>query len=133
MADDIAKLKTENEKLKVFLDGEEMRARDWRQLANERSAEITRLRRQNEELREALKPFAEEADIWCPNTHQNDVRPACDVYRSQCANCGDDPEYEQAVFTVGDLRRARALLAPQEATGEARTDEEASGATCGPE
>jgi hypothetical protein len=77
---------------------------------------IASLQGEVERLKEALKPFAHEADHWVvfPDSHL----PVCDVQGSACRNCGDDPDYESAMFTVGDLRRARAALSQHPGEGE---------------
>lgn len=54
-------------------------------------------------LREALKPFAEEADQWhC--TVPDEYRSLCTEPGSSTANPGSE-----TAFTIGDLRRARSL------------------------
>jgi hypothetical protein len=67
--------------------------------------EITRLRRQNEELREALKPFAIEFDGKWTDADELSVWKG-----------GQDTDRALGLFvlTVGDHRRARAVLASQE-------------------
>jgi hypothetical protein len=80
------------------------------------SEEITRLRRQNQELRDALKPFAA-IHINC-------------IGSSTLAGPWDTTP---VVVLDRHIQAARAAIASQEATGEARTAEDASGATCGPE
>lgn len=55
-------------------------------------------------LREALRPFAKEADTWGTEECSPDSSTLY-VYGS-CGGEGD------AVYTVGDLRRARAVLNP---------------------
>lgn len=75
-------------------------------LALARQAEA--LQRENAELREALKPFATDADNWSdgvPHTHKT----LCTEPNSTTAHPGSE-----AAFTVGDLRRARALLGGSE-------------------
>ena len=60
-------------------------------------------------LESALKPFAEEAENW-----HDDVP---DDYRSLCTEPGSETVHpgSETAFTVGDIRRARALLPPKEA------------------
>jgi hypothetical protein len=57
-----------------------------------------------EEVTSALKPFAREADEWGTRVSDDErvviAGPACD-------------EPADALFTVGDLRRARAVLSPK--------------------
>jgi len=69
--------------------------------ARETAAELTRLRSENAELVEALEPFANEADTWgrsVPGEAAVIVSgPACD-------------HPVPSLFTVDDLRKARALL-----------------------
>jgi hypothetical protein len=68
--------------------------------------EITRLRRQNEELREALKPYG---DVSNPEADEDfDDSTRVEIKFGRTTNYG---------VTLGDLRHASAVLASQEATG----------------
>lgn len=60
-------------------------------------------------LEAALQPFAEEAENWHDDV-PNDYRSLCTEPGSETAHPGSETE-----FTIGDLRRARALLPPKEA------------------
>jgi hypothetical protein len=72
------------------------------------AAEITRLRAEVALMREALKPFAEEAGNWA------DTVP--DAHRSLCTEPGSRTAHpgSETAFNVGDLRVARAARGPAE-------------------
>lgn len=57
------------------------------------------------ELREALKPFAAEADTWHP-----EQADAVAIYTSKV----ESPEGDSPSFTIADFRRARAALEPRQ-------------------
>jgi hypothetical protein len=61
------------------------------------------------DAREALEPFAKEADEWA-DTVLDDHRSLCTEPGSRYAHPGSE-----TVFTVGDLRRAKAVLAKLDA------------------
>ncbi len=59
---------------------------------------------ERDRMREALEPFAREADEWAEH-YNDDGIPLC---------CVDETNPERAEFTIGDLRRARQALNPKE-------------------
>lgn len=71
--------------------------------ALEPTAELTTLREREAVLVAALKPFAQEADEW-PDSVKDKYRPGVSEPGSRQINTG-----ARAWFTIGDLRRARAL------------------------
>jgi hypothetical protein len=66
-----------------------------------------------ERLMEALKPFAAESDRWAP-MWEDEHAPALHPKGNVCMWCGYEPGCDVAGFTIGDLRRARAALIPQQ-------------------
>lgn len=81
-------------------------------LVEQYESELQAKELENERLRDALKPFAHEADHWDSSTFPESHIPACDAQGSACGECGHDPDYASAMFTLGDLRRARLALVP---------------------
>ena len=71
---------------------------------NELIAKIDALTAERDQLREALRPFAEEGAEYSPE-HPDNMPMYCDNY-----NPCEYGEYSLAKFTVGDMRRAAALL-----------------------
>lgn len=71
------------------------------------AAEVIALRARVARLEAALKPFAKEADTWSDRA-PDDLHPFIDTF--DAVHFGNDAE-----FTIGDLRAARAALkdAPQ--------------------
>ena len=67
-------------------------------------ADRDRLAKLVAEMREGLEPFARDASEWADSV-SDDHRSLCTEPGSETAHPGSE-----AVFTVGDLRRARALL-----------------------
>lgn len=61
------------------------------------------LNRRVKKLEAALKPFAEEADQWSESVGNH--------YRPGVTEPKKTVSYGKAVFSIGDLRRARKLLA----------------------
>ena len=71
---------------------------------NALEAENAALRERNEKLAKGLKPFAADAEGWA------DAVP--DEHRPRCTEPGSDTAHpgSETAYTVGDLRRAHALL-----------------------
>jgi hypothetical protein len=83
-------------------------AEQFRELKAKKNAEIDRLRALNAELREALKPFA----AWITS---RDAKHES-TYPDDCALAYSPDRPNVGAATVGDLRKARAILAKSEAT-----------------
>jgi hypothetical protein len=77
----------------------------------EAEGQIQHLEQCLSEAAEIIHPFAHEAEHWESSTFPDSHIPVCDVEGRACAECGDDPDYASAMFTLGDLRRARGFLA----------------------
>jgi hypothetical protein len=77
----------------------------------EAEGQIQHLEQRLSEATEIIQPFAHEAEHWNGSTFADSHIPVCDVQGSACRECGHDPDYASAMFTLGDLRRARDFLA----------------------
>jgi hypothetical protein len=71
----------------------------------EAAARLDELERENARLREALKPFAAEATAW------DDAHQPPPESEPLMIGCRRHYSTDEAAFTLGDLRRARAALA----------------------
>jgi hypothetical protein len=75
-------------------------------LAEANTARLSELERENARLREALKPFASEGALW----HDSTTTPTEDE-PLWISSYETRRSPDEAKFTLGDLRRARAALA----------------------
>jgi hypothetical protein len=115
MADDIADITERLRRAAPFMraSGKAGIVGQHAETAEEAAEEITRLRRQNQELREALKPFA----AIVPSSLYPDDGSESEEYFLCCGTADDVGISNGPDFTGADLARARAALASQEATG----------------
>ena len=82
--------------------------------------ELDRLRAENARLREALEPFAREADNWNDNVAA-EYRPLqVEPQSVDHANGGYAHPGSESAFSVGDIRRARTALSAPAHDGEGR-------------
>ncbi len=81
-------------------------------------ARIAGLEAEVERLREALRPFAEEVDEWATSVPDDALVFSCADDGMECEECGAESDRLYQGHTLGDLRRARALLSREVARAD---------------